>query len=353
MPGDTPTLAELFRCPICKRELTARADAYACAPCAKQYPIVLGIPDFRLYEDPLIPLADDYRKGEKMQLQAERLGFDDLVRYYWSLPTYPPTTDDRKAAFIHHVLTDEQRVATYVDSVGRGDTFLEIGCGTAALTKLAQPQFRLAVASDVGFRWLIVARRRLQEDGLPPLVVCCCADYLPFAAGSFDAVGSVALLEHVRDAATVAAECARVLKNSGRLFLSTTNRFSVAPEPHVGLWGVGFLPRAWMPRYVKWRRGLAYEKKHLLSVFEVRRMLRRAGFQKPRFSLPRITPADLEQRGALERSGARVFSFVGKIPWLRSLLRIVSPVIQVVARTKQGNRTAAIEPKPYAAEVNA
>ena len=55
------------------------------------YPIVRGIPDLRVYEDPLIPLEDDFIKGEKIHAQSQVLNFADLVRFYWSLPTYPPT----------------------------------------------------------------------------------------------------------------------------------------------------------------------------------------------------------------------------------------------------------------------
>ena len=324
-------LLPLLCCPICKRSLSLRQEELACSKCQKIYPIVMGIPDLRLYEDPLIPLQDDYRKGEKLEAQAEKLSFAELVRFYWSLPTYPPTPPDLKERFIRHVLTDEERIEGYKDKIGRGAAFLEVGCGTAALVKVAQARFDFTVGCDVAFRWLVVARKRLQEAGLPVNLVCCCADYLPFPEGYFDSVANVSLLEHVAEAAAVINECGRVTKEGGRVFVWTTNRFSLAPEPHVRVWGVGFLPRRWMPAYVKWRRGLSYEKKHLLSCFEVRRFFRKAGLHSTSFSLPAITAADWENLGGLERRGARLFSWAAKIPLFRSLLLLVSPVIQVVA----------------------
>src|SRR5207253_3900557 len=145
----------------------------------------------------------------------------------------------------------------------------------------------------------------LQEAGLAVNLVCCCADYLPFSRGRFDTVTAVSLLEHAGDAPAILNECARVTKNGGRTFILTTNRFSIAPEPHVRVWGVGFLPRRWMPAYVKWRSGLAYEKKRLLSCFEIRRFFRKAGLPKLRFSLPAVTAADWQHLGTLERMGAR------------------------------------------------
>src|SRR5260370_15029521 len=88
------TLLKLLRCPVCKAVLSVRPTELVCPPCRRAYPIVLGIPDLRVYEDPLIPLQDDYRKGEKIEAEAKRLGFAELVRYYWSLPTNPPTPPD-------------------------------------------------------------------------------------------------------------------------------------------------------------------------------------------------------------------------------------------------------------------
>jgi ubiquinone/menaquinone biosynthesis C-methylase UbiE/uncharacterized protein YbaR (Trm112 family) len=331
----SPGVLRLLRCPLCKGCLDTVDEALYCRPCDRTYPIVLGLPDLRVYEDPLIPLEDDYRKGEKVQAQAEKLDFAGLVRYYWSLPTYPYTPPELCERFIRHVLTDEIRIEAYRDQIGRGGAFLDVGSGTAALVKAAQSQFQLAVGCDVAFRWLLIARKRLQEAGLPANLVCCCADYLPFDAETFDSAASVSLLEHVADAQAAIRESARVTKRDGRIFVWTTNRFSLAPEPHVRVWGVGFLPRRWMPAYVKWRSGLAYEKKHLLPCFEIRRFFRKVGFGKLRFLLPTITAADWQHLGKLERIGARLFLLAGKIPLVRSLLLLISPVIQVVARRRQ------------------
>jgi ubiquinone/menaquinone biosynthesis C-methylase UbiE/uncharacterized protein YbaR (Trm112 family) len=325
-------LLNILRCPLCKGMLSPQQDHLACSPCQKSYPIVLGIPDLRVYEDPIIPLQDDYRKAEMLQARAEELSFAELVRYYWSFPTYPPTPPDLSERFIRHVLTDEQRIVEgYKDKIGRGESFLEVGCGTAASVKVAQQSFAFAVGCDVAFRWLIVARKRLNEAGLPANLVCCCADYLPFPDDCFDSVASISLLEHVPAAGTVIEEQARVTKSGGRVFVWTTNRFSLAPEPHVRLWGVGFMPRRLMPVYVKWRRDMAYERKHLMSCFELRRLFRNAGLKPLRFSLPTVTEADWGNLGRLERLGARLYTWLAKFPPFRGLLIIFAPAIQAVA----------------------
>jgi ubiquinone/menaquinone biosynthesis C-methylase UbiE len=335
-----PDFETWLRCPRCRALVERESDAYRCTACGHRYPIVLGIPDFRLYEDPLIPLEDDYRKGEKLQREAERRSFADLVAYYWTLPTYPPTPPDLSARFVHHVLTDDRRIESYQHLLDPAETFLDVGCGAGVLVRAAQRRFRTAVGLDVGFRWLIVARRGLEEAGLPARLVCGCADHLPFADATFDTVASVALLEHVPDAPTALKEFARVRRPSGQVVVWTSNRFSLAPEPHVRIWGVGFLPRRWMPAYVKWRRGLAYEKKRLLSRFELARGCRAADLASVRFHLPAIAAADLERAGRLERAAARAYAALRRVPLVRSLIVVVFPVLVAVARGRRA-RTAA------------
>ncbi len=334
MPAESAlseVVAGWLRCPRCQGPVEREEDSYRCRPCGARYPIVLGIPDFRLYEDPLIPLADDYRKGEKLQAEAERRSFAELVAYYWSLPTYPRTPPELAARFVQHVLSDARRIDGYADLLGRGGGLLDLGCGAGVLLRAASRRFALRVGADVGFRWLIVARRGLEEAGLPADLVCCCADHLPFAPGVFETVSSVALLEHVPDAAAVLRECARVMAPRGRAFVWTSNRFSLAPEPHVRVWGVGFLPRRWMPAYVRWRSGLSYEKKHLLSRGELADALRRSGLGRVRFSAPAVTDADLAPMRGVERLAARAWRVVRRIPLLRRVLLPLFPVLQVVA----------------------
>jgi len=43
-----------FCCPLCKGGLRDDQAAYYCAACEKRFPVVLGIPDFRVFPDPYI-----------------------------------------------------------------------------------------------------------------------------------------------------------------------------------------------------------------------------------------------------------------------------------------------------------
>lgn len=326
-----PELLSLLVCPLCKQQLQQSSDALLCSPCGKSFPIILGVPDLRVYPDPYISFEQDHLKGRQVHEQASRLNFAELLLFYWENVSKPPTPLDLCSRFIRHILSDEERVARLPIAEMRGAACLDVGCGASAMLQHAQRRFGLAIGADVAFRWMFLARKRLEEAGLPAHLVCCCADYLPFRSETFDVVTSVSALEHMSNAHGAVSECGRVTTRGGKIFLLTTNRFSLAPEPHVRLWGVGFLPRSWMPAYVRWRRGLAYDKHHLLSYFEVRRFLRASGMASVRFSLPEIVPADLEHRGAAERTGARVFGALTRIPGVRWLLQVISPVVQALA----------------------
>jgi ubiquinone/menaquinone biosynthesis C-methylase UbiE len=310
------------------------AGGLHCESCHRDYPIVLGIPDLRVYPDPYIGATHDYRKGELLQARAESLDFAGLVRFYWEIT--PETPPDLKERFIRHVLTDEQRASEWLPqmpqplfrSAPRG---VEIGCGTGALLQAMRPRFAFLVGCDIAFRWLVVARKRLEPAGVAAPLVCCCADYLPFPDGSFDCAAAISLLEHLPNAQQAAVrECARVLRKEGSLWVVSANRYSLAPEPHVRVWGVGFLPRRWMPAYVRWRRGLSYDKFRLLSCSELRRMIQSAGFEQVSLSLPSITRSEVEHLGEFARIAARLLGFLSRISLLRWWLLLVAPLLQVV-----------------------
>jgi ubiquinone/menaquinone biosynthesis C-methylase UbiE len=323
---------------MCKQELVSESDIYRCTRCRRTYPIVLGIPDLRVYSDPYITIEQDHEKGGIVQAQAERMSFADLLRFYWENVSLPPTPVDLREGFIRHVLSDQARVESFAHQLDSGNACLDVGCGAGSLIGAAGRSFGVVIGCDVAFRWLVLARKRLQETGATANLVCCCADYLPFPPESFDLVTAISLLEHVRDAQAVIGECSRVQRKDGRVFVWTTNRFSLAPEPHVHIWGVGFLPRRWMAAYVKWRRGLPYDKQYLLSCFELRRMLKRSRYDSFAFSLPSVTEEDLKSRSWMEKLGACVFRFFSNVPLFRWLLTAISPALLVLAKRRRNDR---------------
>ena len=186
------------------------------------------------------------------------------------------------------------------------------------------------VGIDIAFRWLVVARRRLQRAGLSAPLVCCNGEYLPFAERSFRRVVSLGTLEHCLDANAVVAEAARVLEPEGRLHLRTVNRFSLLPEPHVGVWGVGFVPRRWADAYVHWRSGQRYEHHRPLSTRELRRYARASGLRDVRLGAAGLLAADRARLGPLS-AAAPIYELVRRTPAVGRVVSWAAPLLQLDA----------------------
>jgi SAM-dependent methyltransferase len=153
---------------------------------------------------------------------------------------------------------------------------LDVGCGAgSALFGLAR-HAALAVGIDIMLSDLLLAKKRFAEAGIANVAFACgSASELPFADASFGVLNATDVIEHVDDPGRLLAEARRVMGPGGVFFFNSPNRFSLlSREPHVKLWGVGWLPRRWAEPYVRWRLGKAYRGKRLLSLFELRRRLR-------------------------------------------------------------------------------
>ena len=75
-------------CPACHGELDwldqSRAEL-RCGGCHLQYPVVIGIPDLRLFPDPYIAADDDRTKGLKVAERFADLDFEGLIDFYYSM----------------------------------------------------------------------------------------------------------------------------------------------------------------------------------------------------------------------------------------------------------------------------
>lgn len=328
-----------FCCPLCKGPLDQGAATYDCRACAKRYPVVLDIPDFRVFPDPYIEIEADHKKGAFLAEHADGLDFLGLVRLYWQIT--PEVAPDRAERFIARtamlVEKGEACLRAIESSVEPGTLdavtrVLEIGCATGGFLVAAKRRYAQVVGTDIAFRWLVVARKRLQECGAQVPVVCCCAEYLPFRDRSYDLVIGEGVLEHVRSQDEMVHECRRVMSPVGVTFLATANRFALAPEPHVHLWGVGFMPRTWADRYVRYFRGIPYSHIKVLSVTELRRLLRRCHLLNHRILLPSLSPEEVRQLSAVQRIQVAIYNAVKRLPVLRRLLYLVGPSFNVVVR---------------------
>jgi SAM-dependent methyltransferase len=301
-PINVPSwLEERLLCPACRGPLQraarrregggASADGWACRNCARHYPLRYGIPDFRLAPDPYITVGRESFKVDRL-LDVPGRSFAELLEAYYALsPENPPSLH---AGYVAAMELAVERGAALLRALDRlqpprtHGTLLDLGCGTGGMTVAATRSWERVVGVDVALRWLVMGRRRLEERGVRAPLVCANAEALPFRADAFDAVAADAVLEHVRQSARMRDEMLRVLAPGGSFLLTTNNRYSILPEPHVRLPGFGWLPRELMES-VAWRVRKTPYKTRLHSRRELERLFAGVG----RVALRSFEPGEL------------------------------------------------------------
>ncbi len=331
---------EAIVCPSCGGGLTA-GETWVCGACGASYRALRGIPDLRKAEDHFLSNAEDWQLALRLNDDFDRLDFRGLLeRYYDAQPEIPPDRRRRQRA---HILSATGRAAQWLEAIGPGarglGPILDLGCGPGG--------FLIAAASlvgdrplwglDIAMRWLVLARKRLDEAGLGHVrLVCGCGEALPFADGTFAGIVAGDVIEHVADQSATLGEAYRVLRPGSRIVLATPNRFSLAPEPHVGVWGVGFLPRSWMGRYVRLVRGLDYRAIRTLGLGEWRRLLAATPFQLGSISAPGLPAAELVHFSRPKRALGQAYNQIVGTTVGQAVGRWVGPLLHLVCTRECG-----------------
>jgi SAM-dependent methyltransferase len=169
-----------------------------------------------------------------------------------------------------------------------GKKVLDIGCGTAGLSKFVLREGGKYVGTDFYGKTLEFAEAFI--DDLPErcraLLARASGTQLPFQARSFDYVIAFDVIEHLVGGNSwqvqFLKEIERVLAPQGILLLTTPN-WLCPLEGHTFLIGPQFLPARWADRYIRrfrpqfFRDYKTYREVHLLSPWQIRSMLSEAG----------------------------------------------------------------------------
>ncbi len=325
-------------CPHCRgqlRESRVPVHQLACASCERQYPVEFDIPDLRLHPDPYIAMEADRAKGRRLLDESGARDWRGMVDFYYRITDTVLKRQaelflaglDRGAARAASTLAAWERLAG--GAPVEGSKLLEVGCGTGPLL-LAAARRGTVVGLDVAFRWLIVCRRRLDERGVRTPLVCANAEALPFREASFDVVASESTIEVTRDQNLAATEAFRVLRPGGRICLTTPNRWSLGPDPHLGVPAGGWWPQSWLARWAG-RRGALPPLRNLLSRVELGGLLHRAGFERRRYDLPAVPAEQRRALGPLLRAAVAAYEWARRLPVTRHLLFLIGPMLMATA----------------------
>jgi len=196
----------------------------------------------------------------------------------------------------------------------------EPGCATGGLPVGAAPPSS-AVGVDIAFRWLVIAKVRLREAGVEAPLICANAEHLPFPDDAFGSLTAVDLVEHLLDPAPAFRECRRVARPGGACYFSSNNRYSLLPEPHTGVWGLGWLPRPLQSGFARLAAGRDYRNISLRSAPELKRFARDAGFASWRLSPAPAPPG-----------APGIYNRMRHSPGFSRLLSLAGPRLQILCR---------------------
>jgi ubiquinone/menaquinone biosynthesis C-methylase UbiE len=328
------------RCPRCLEGLqTEDSTQLRCERCRANYPVRFGIPDLRTGDDPYLSRADDLAAAAALDARAADMDFRSLLgSYYATNDKVPPA---QVTLFTHGTMAAGERAETTLSSWEQHDTriasagvpgatLLDLGCGTAPLAIAARRRGWRAIGVDVGLRWLVLARERAREAGVDVPLICANVEVLPFADGIAARAGGESILENAADPEQALHELARVLRHGGRLWLTTPNKYSLGPDPHLGVMAGGWWPDAWLKRHAT-RAGKVFPRRTLYTSRSIRRSLEAADFGQITIELPDVSEAQKTTQSLVMQRAIESYQALKRLPVAATLLRTVAPTYLVTA----------------------
>lgn len=325
-----------FVCPACKGGLKAAVNAYMCLGCNRQFPVLFGIPDFRLRPDRYLSLEDEREKARRLYEFSSRWSFRETLEYYYQI------TEDvsaiRAEIYIDNILNGVERMSyTLCDfaPIPNGSRLLDAGCGAGHGLIAAHRRFDEVVGIDIALRWLVIAKKRLDESGLTATLICADIETPPFEPKVFSHVLAADLLEHVQDAACTLKSIGNLLREDGLLWLSTGNRRWLGPHPSTGVWAAGLIPASIRKRLFAAPGYDPLRFVRLLTPSKVRAICASASLSYL-WIAPRRVQA-ITERGLPSsiRRLVKIYAFLSKMPVARAILVSVGPVFQLMVRRNQ------------------
>lgn len=325
-----------FVCPDCRASVGLTTGGYRCSACALFYPVLFGIPDFRIRGDQYLSLDDDREKAGRLHNYGLEHDFASLLAFYYSI------TDDVPGhlapGFADYVLNaaDRARLQLQLLAPSGGRILLDLGCGSGGALVAGTATFQTCVGVDIALRWLVVAQKRLAETGVDAQLVCADAEALPFADRSFSHVLGSDLLENTRSPKDALCSAASAMGAGGRIYISASNRRWIGPHAATRVWAAGLLHDRVRSKLLRRRHSVDILRAvSFVSPASVRRMAQDCNLRH--LATEPFVPGmgQLQNRSAVFRVLARTYSLMARTPLTRTIMTAAGPVFQSVF-TKEG-----------------
>lgn len=321
---------QIWCCPRCHGTLFQGSVTLSCGDCSHIYECVDGIPDLRVPSDSWIDFDKDSQLARELANLDLNLG--GIVHELYS--RRPNWDNERIRLRTQQVLGAPNRLQKDIDgwlqkTISNG-VYLDLGCGAGGLISAGAKRGYQGIGLDVSMAWLVVAKRMIAFHGGVPVLAAGVGEWLPLRDGKLSGVVSLDVIEHVRDPDRYLREIDRVVGTGGSIALSTPNRFSLTSEPHVFVWGVGWLPRRFQAPFVRWRSGKDYDDTVLMSSFSLCRRLRRNTNFHIVLNMPPVPQIEIDRFPKGKALLARVYNHLRHWRVLRIMLLTIGPFFQIV-----------------------
>lgn len=335
-------LLTVWCCPVCRGRLAVevRDSRLSCVRCGTPFEVIAGIPDLRVSRPAWVDADADREAALRLDRDTRSLPLDAVVRRVFEHQPHRTAAEveQRTRLVLSSPAKLRGQLQGWLREAATTPGFVDVGCGPGLLLAAAADEGVSGAGIDASLEWLIVARRMIEAHGGRATLCAALGEALPLPDGSAPAITSLDVIEHVGDQRRHLRELDRIAAPGAPFALATPNRFSMSAEPHVGVWGVGWLPVRLQRGYVRLRSGKPYDFVRLLSVPGLARLMKRETHFDGHFIVPRIPDEEIDVFGARRAKLARAYNRLTEKELLRWPLFALGPFFRFVG-SKRGVAT--------------
>ena len=315
---------------MCSGKLELQPQAYFCGRCDRIYPVLFGIPDFRLRSDRYLSIEEERTKAERIAMESEQK-FSSMLDYYYRITDDVPLELASRYKAYHYNGPAQATHSLDKLMISSEDNLLDVGCGTGGALIAASGKTGEIVGVDIALRWLVICKQRLNEHSVKATLVCADAEALPFPESSFTKILASDLLENVHIVDKTLISLNRQLKPNGSLWISGSNKFCIGPHPTTRIWAIGYFPKWLRSKIVTKLRGIdSLRFINLISPFNIAHRAKQIGLQVMYLS-PKIVRVDNSgQYPLIDRLFIKSYTIIASVRLFRRILLLFGPGFEMV-----------------------